>query len=419
MEPTLGWVLLSRDALKRAEDHLRDGEQGVRDEIGFLVIHQAYADRFFPGTSVLQTRLRYVLFVPWLYNDALRNTGHLSISKYIEDQERRLAKRLKESYERDQSGRNSYGVIGRRAYPKPTSQPPSMIYRTALSTWGLLRPQNDGSRSSRATSHRLLKHNQRNPGQYSVRDDDKAPIDNSNHLFISLPAPPDEWNNSQYPIYFDLPKNEQMFLKQQLSNVQRPNEAGTPSLLARLVEREISVSKTRGMWYPEILGSADMEDQVALKRAGQASALAAIGRAIYTALVEHICEQWDQRPVSTKHRGQLMDTITEYKENALRLETNAIADDAPNIADHSILEIFRETQRWLINSQNSNPLDLLDLFQQVEVSRKGNRARLARTLAAKERRMEWEGDKYPPATPLHYRWPTVRRLLKDLEETDE
>lgn len=114
-----------------------------------------------------------------------------------------------------------------------------------------------------------------------------------------------------------------------------------------------------------------------------------------------------------------MDTITEYKENALRLETNAIADDAPNIADHSILEIFRETQRWLINSQNSNPLDLLDLFQQVEVSRKGNRARLARTLAAKERRMEWEGDKYPPATPLHYRWPTVRRLLKDLEETDE
>ncbi|WP_316397066.1 hypothetical protein [Bradyrhizobium sp. 33ap4] len=26
---------------------------GVRDEIGFLTIHQRYADRFFPGTSVL------------------------------------------------------------------------------------------------------------------------------------------------------------------------------------------------------------------------------------------------------------------------------------------------------------------------------------------------------------------------------
>ena len=61
MEPTLGWTLLSRDALRRAETQLRDEVQGVRDEIGFLAVHQAYADRFFPGTSVLHTRLRYRL----------------------------------------------------------------------------------------------------------------------------------------------------------------------------------------------------------------------------------------------------------------------------------------------------------------------------------------------------------------------
>lgn len=46
---------------------MRDEVQGVRDQIGFLAFHQAYADRFFPGTSVLHTRLRYALFVPWLY----------------------------------------------------------------------------------------------------------------------------------------------------------------------------------------------------------------------------------------------------------------------------------------------------------------------------------------------------------------
>lgn len=62
-EPALGWALLSREALRRAEKHLREEEQGVRDEIGFLALHQAYADRFFPGTSVLQTRIKYVLFV--------------------------------------------------------------------------------------------------------------------------------------------------------------------------------------------------------------------------------------------------------------------------------------------------------------------------------------------------------------------
>ena len=67
MDPSFGWTLLSRDALRRAETQLRDDVQGVRDEIGFLALHQAYADRFFPGTSVLHTRLRYALFVPWLY----------------------------------------------------------------------------------------------------------------------------------------------------------------------------------------------------------------------------------------------------------------------------------------------------------------------------------------------------------------
>ena len=57
MKPGLGWVLLSRDALKRAETQLKENAQGVLDEIGFLALHRAYADRFFPGTSVLHTRL--------------------------------------------------------------------------------------------------------------------------------------------------------------------------------------------------------------------------------------------------------------------------------------------------------------------------------------------------------------------------
>jgi hypothetical protein len=48
---------------------------GVRDEIGFLTIHQSYADRFFPGTSVLHTRARYAIIVPWLFEDLAGLTG--------------------------------------------------------------------------------------------------------------------------------------------------------------------------------------------------------------------------------------------------------------------------------------------------------------------------------------------------------
>ena len=44
MEAIFGWTLLSRHALRRAETQLREDVEGVRDEIGFLALHQAYAD---------------------------------------------------------------------------------------------------------------------------------------------------------------------------------------------------------------------------------------------------------------------------------------------------------------------------------------------------------------------------------------
>ncbi len=75
VEPVLGWTYLSRDALARAKAQMDEESMGVRDEIGFLTIHQGYADRFFPGTSVLHTRARYLLFVPWLFEDLAPAAG--------------------------------------------------------------------------------------------------------------------------------------------------------------------------------------------------------------------------------------------------------------------------------------------------------------------------------------------------------
>ena len=36
MDSAIGWTLLSRDALRRAEMQLRDESEGVRDEVGFF-----------------------------------------------------------------------------------------------------------------------------------------------------------------------------------------------------------------------------------------------------------------------------------------------------------------------------------------------------------------------------------------------
>ena len=68
MPSTIGW-------LDHSEEHQRKmyevidlfSEQGSRDELGIAVVRDAFSDLLFPGISTIQTRARYFLFVPWLW----------------------------------------------------------------------------------------------------------------------------------------------------------------------------------------------------------------------------------------------------------------------------------------------------------------------------------------------------------------
>ena len=44
-------------------------EQDTRDELGIGTIRDAFADYFFPGTSTIQMKARYMLFVTWIYRE--------------------------------------------------------------------------------------------------------------------------------------------------------------------------------------------------------------------------------------------------------------------------------------------------------------------------------------------------------------
>jgi hypothetical protein len=112
MESQLGWTQISRAAVQRAEAQLAEESLGVVDELGMLELHQGYANRFFPGTSVLHTRLRYVLFVAWTYESMRHHRKPPGdIGRAIAQQEYTLIKALKRNTD-------SWGVIGRRPYPR-------------------------------------------------------------------------------------------------------------------------------------------------------------------------------------------------------------------------------------------------------------------------------------------------------------
>ncbi len=404
-ESALGWALLSRAALRRAEEHLRDDEQGVRDEIGFLALHRAYADRFFPGTSVLQTRIKYILFVPWIYARVAAKPARGQTAGMIQQEELVLARRLKTTYG------TAAGVIGARSYPKPTSQPPSLVYWTALSTWGILRPMADGSFPSRALIHHSL---DRSRLTSRLQDDDGKPLEDARSFFVTLPKPPTNWDKLGEPLTFDLDLDQARFIQQQLVGIRRPGKLSGMCLLARLAERGLSVADVEWPWLQDVLAVAERDDIEALLRAQQAAALTAIGRAVYAALVEDVCETEDRRLMSRQHRDHLQQLVQEHRSKALKLDVTAVQQDAPYPMPASILDVVTETQRWLRSGRDYT--QLRPVYEEIELRRKGQRARLSRTLASRERRAEWntETSPHPLAEPLEYRWRNMQRLLGDL-----
>lgn len=402
MQASFGWTLLSRDALRRAEKQLRDAADGVRDEVGFLALHQAYADRFFPGTSVLHTRLRYLLFVPWLYAKVTQQRDRQRINAAVEKQEIILAGRLKAAGE--------HGVIGGLRYPQPTTQPPTMVYWSALSAWRVLRPNASGTIPSRQTVHRVIA---RQSARQHVHDDDKQLLVEDEPLFYSVPEPPPAWHNQEQRLDFQLSAAERRFLRNCFLSVARPDNSGSSSLLARLVEQNIEITNRLELWSSKVKTAADQSDRESLLRAKQAAALSAIGRGVYAALLESLREKHDSLPTEDIHRHYLKDVCDEFGDDALALDIDAIALDASAIPG-SILGVLRETQAWLRN-QSKGLNSLYDVYQTAESRRKGRRARLTKSLVGREKRAEWLPDQHPLATPLHYRWGNVRQLLMDLQ----
>src|SRR2546430_732346 len=84
-------------------------EDETRDELGLGTIRDGFADLFFPGTSTIQTRARYFLFVPWIYLEMERKR---LASRYIADRARGLQGHLRNAL--IEAG-EQVGVIGFRA----------------------------------------------------------------------------------------------------------------------------------------------------------------------------------------------------------------------------------------------------------------------------------------------------------------
>ena len=394
--------MLSREEMRQVERSLANGEQDTRDEIGFLLIHQGFADRFFPGTSVLHTRIRYALFVPWVY-DCLTQTRRRGrdLESTLRDQLLTLARRLQNL------GQEKTGVIGGGVlqFNRLSSQPPDRVYWTALKTWGLLLPQID---SSSDALRRIESRMNRAP-----QDDDGGQLDDfeTTEVFAGLVAPPTRWDDPDAPLNFELAPRERNFLREKIRNVRRPD--GELSLLARLVIRKATFTLEPGSPLPAGLDEyADATDLEALAVARDAAHLAAIGRMVYGALVETLRQE---EGVSTKRtfRERLVEGFAAHGRAAKRCDLALVERFVPKMSA-AVRKVLRRTQEFVQAGAPADFQTLRSCYRDAEVERKSiRRARLAESAHAKDRRHDWEPDRHK-TPPLHYRWGIVHDVLEDL-----
>ncbi len=135
MSSSLSWLDYSDTERRRVLDVVRSlSEKDTRDELGLATVRDALADLLAPGVSTIQTRARYFLFIPWIYQQIESRVGKRRgqvtkdwVARKARNAEVDLIGHLLES-------EDSRGTIGSWS-GKSLKRLPSSVYWNGLSEW--------------------------------------------------------------------------------------------------------------------------------------------------------------------------------------------------------------------------------------------------------------------------------------------
>ena len=134
MTSQIAWLDASADEQRRVREIVQlFSQHETQDELGGRRIVVTLSDALFPGTSVLHSRARYLLFIPWFAKIAARKKDALGWFEWLE---RQMIQAFLDDDTVDRADR-LVGLIGREAGPK-VKQLPSTAYWTALDAWEII-----------------------------------------------------------------------------------------------------------------------------------------------------------------------------------------------------------------------------------------------------------------------------------------
>ena len=393
----LAWLDYSEADQRRAQEIVRMFSQpDSRDELGLGSVRDALSDTLFPGTSVLLTRARYFLFVPWLYMaGAQRRYQGARLAAWVGSHERSLIGKLR-------TGGDTAGLIG-GVVGEQVQNLPSTIYWNSLRRFGILR-------------HSV------SPTQVGRVRDVSRPLDDASELVErpdavwdpSMPGPPEDFINLTR-CDFALTREEATWLAERIS------AAAPDTLLQFLVMRGAKhQSGTRFPWEDPEVNTATGKLRDAVDEARRFSTAMHGAALLYNVLLAMRAEDLGLKQHEGK-RDAFADDLDEW-----RREVEA-----------SDLGSWDLNQLWALVTDQGRPVSppTRDFVEQwVDLVRNRQTQRLAdneyaRTLVANREHRQKRGqarlrnDKLMQqwggasgTGRLNFRWPVVARLLNDIAD---
>jgi len=267
MTSIFAWLDFSERDQRRARELIELFLQPEsRDELGIGTVRDAISDLLFPGISVIQTRARYFLFIPWLFK-AGANSGRKGqpLLDWIDRWQRVHIETLRKSGALE-------GLIGRVAGPRLKILPTTM-YWNAIQRFGILRVNGAQEVIAAIDSRRSLR-------EEAVQEESEQ----AEGLWQrSIPQPPISFPDVQ-SLDFELTEEEADWLSERLQE----STSGTP--LAWLAAR--SGSPTSDFPWTEPLFKGAPEAMQDLLRHAEIFSLAMHGAALLYNLL--LARRWGE-----------------------------------------------------------------------------------------------------------------------------
>ena len=400
MPSQFGWVDFSeRDRQRILNTVNLFRMQDTRDELGIGAIRDAFADHFFPGTSTIQTRAKYMLLIPWVYLDLERKkVSSAEIAKKARTSEVRIIKSLLKNGETE-------GVIGKEVEEK-LQRLPSSIYWAGLGHWGIRT-----FKGSQEEYHRHLDRYYLRKGFQNTRASEEGEARPSlENWHLGLPK-----SNGNFiedaRLALSKPEAEYLFERILLRH--------SDSLLAKMLQTSDEFLSTNFLWEHPVLSSLSSKLKEEILQARNFSQTFQGAALLYNYLLAECrgSEEWAKKYVEKFQ--EWIDQIAARWENL-----NSWFAHIQDFWNSSPLLPARITpltksfiNGWLylvFKKPNPETLykrpDAKDLITAREIHLKRGRARLQNLKALEN----WGGES--GSRPLDFRWGNASVLIKDILE---